>query len=378
MTDLSSTTVESAYSSTLQSKDWSVAHDFMYTNGGAEAVTRWLCADVLPGSPLSYLAGDERVVASVSSSAHAPILSKFVTESNYRSVAPAIPLILRARRPFVGNLLISSYAFATGLRAEGAKAIYCHSPLRQAWSGASTYASHGPFVERLGSRALKSYFRHYDRLGVDSSDVMIATSRAVQARIREYYGRDSELIPPPIDDQTFYPDSSVEREEIYVWAGRITEPYKKLGIVLDAFRSMPDRRLVVVGNGRDRARLERTSPANVHFVGWRSREELAGLYRRARGLIFPSEDDFGLVPVEAMASGCPVLAFGRGGALDTVEPGFSGVLFDRQDADTVEAGISALDSLDTPSTEIADNALRRWGRSTFRQRMSEVLVSVQK
>lgn len=350
----------------------------MYTNGGAEAVTRWLCADVLPDSALLYLAGKSDVVQNVSKRSNPPVLGRVVSESNYRRLAPTIPLIVRSKRPVSGNLLISSYAFATGLRAEGGKAIYCHSPLRQAWSGASTYASHGPLLERLGSTALKSYFQHFDRLGVATSDVMMATSRAVQSRIHEYYGRDSELIAPPIDDSTFYPDPAVEREEIYVWAGRITEPYKRLGIVLEAFQAMPDRRLVVVGSGRDRARLERTSPANVHFVGWRSREELAGLYRRARGLIFPSEDDFGLVPVEAMACGAPVLAFGRGGALDTVTPGFSGQLFERQDAVSVRRGIEALDRLDTSGSKIAEDALRRFGRATFQREVSEVLLTVQR
>lgn len=364
--------------SSVQEGSWTVAHDFMYTNGGAEAVTRWLCTDVLPNSPLLYLAGRDDVVHHVSDQARPPVLGRFVRESNYRTLAPSVPLAVRLKQPIAGNLLISSYAFATGLRAEGAKVIYCHSPLRQAWSGASTYAKHGPMLERLGSRALKSYFRHFDRLGVETSDVMIATSRAVQARIRDYYRRDSELIAPPIDDSTFFPDPRVEREEIYVWAGRITEPYKRLGIVLEAFQSMPDRRLVVVGNGRDRARLERTSPANVHFVGWRSRAELADLYRRARGLIFPSEDDFGLVPVEAMACGAPVVAFGRGGALDTVQPGLSGHLFDQQDARSVRRGVLALDELETTSDRIAEDTLRRFGRATFKRRMRAVLASLQR
>lgn len=360
----------------LRTEDWTVVHDFVFANGGAEAVTRWLCNDVLPASPLLYLSGNASLAASLTTGPAAQLLPKAVAAKNYRLLAATMPVLVRAAAPLDRNLLISSYAFAAGMRSTGAKVIYCHSPLRQAWSGADRYAKDGPLLERLGTRMLRPYFQHFDSRAAASADKIIATSTVVRDRIHRFYHQDAEIIPPPVDGDTFYLDDQVEREDFFVWAGRITEPYKQLGIVLEAFKELPNAKLVVVGEGRDRARLERQSSLNVRFVGWQGRSDLADLYRRARALIFPSEDDFGLVPVEAMSCGTPVIAYAAGGALDTVEDGRSGILFHRQAAKDLLTAIRKIDSVELGPTELAEAAAKRWGRGTFQERMRGALLEV--
>jgi glycosyltransferase involved in cell wall biosynthesis len=353
--------------------DWAVVHDFLAVDGGAEAVTRWMCTDVLPGSPLLYLAGDPLIARSLTLGEHRQVLDPRITGRNYRLLAPLIPLLVRSAAAVPANLLVSSYAFSAALRSDGRKVIYCHSPLRQAWSGAATYSAQGPLRERVGARLLRPYFRSIDTRAADTADAIVATSAAVRDRIRAFYHRDAEIIPPPVDDETFSYDGA-EHEEYFLWAGRITEPYKQLEIVLDAFSSLPGRRLLVVGDGRDRERLEQSASSNVRFLGWRSRTELAGLMRRAAALIFPSEDDFGLVSVEAQASGTPVIAYAKGGALDTVVHGWSGVLFQHQTPTAVWEAVRQYGRVDWDRAAIARRAREVWGRDRFRMAMRGVLA----
>src|SRR3954447_24489964 len=136
----------------LDPEDWAVVHDFLMVNGGAEAVTRRFCTDVLPGSPLWYLAGNEAIAAAITDGDRRQVLGPAVTGRNYRALAPMIPMMLKTLTPTRQNLLVSSYAFAAGVPTLGRKVVYCHSPLRQAWSGAAAYTKQGPLLERLGTR----------------------------------------------------------------------------------------------------------------------------------------------------------------------------------------------------------------------------------
>jgi glycosyltransferase involved in cell wall biosynthesis len=174
-----------------------------------------------------------------------------------------------------------------------------------------------------------------------------------------------------VDDRTYHRTSGL-REDFYLFVGRITEPYKRLGLLLEAFRQMPDRRLVVVGDGRDRLRLQRTAPSNAHFLGWRSATEVAALYNRAHALLFPSEDDFGLVPVEAMACGLPVLAYGSGGALDTVVQECTGLFFDEQTPAAVIKSIMQFEELDWDEDAIVAHS-RRYGLGAFVSTIRQIL-----
>lgn len=359
----------------LDDPDWTIVHDFAFVHGGAEWVTGVLARDVLPASPVYYLAGDAGVAERMAPGRAQRLLTPVVTRTSYRALTPLYAASLPLRR-MDGHVLASSYGFAHHVRAAGRKVVYCHSPLRQAWSGQEHYRSTGPLLERLGSRALGGWLRRTDARAARSADLYIATSRAVQDRIHAFY-RQSEipLVPPPIDNSVYNLTEFPERGADLLWVGRITEPYKRLSLLIEAVRQLPGTRLTVAGDGRDRARLEASAPPNVTFVGWQDPAGLADLYRRCSGVVFPGEDDFGLVPVEAMACGAPVLAYAAGGALDTVTDGATGTFFTEQTPAALAAALTRFgrEAWDHPRIALS---VHQYTTAAFSDRMVTALHDV--
>ncbi len=320
------------------------------------------------------LAGDDRIVRQMGLSDRTRfVLNRgFVTRENYRMRSILLaPSLLRVRAP--GNLLALSYAFAHFANARGRKVVYCHSPLRQIWSGRDEYAAAlGPV-----SRALLNLgfplLRRLDRHAAHTAQTYIATSTVVADRVSSYYKAPRPtVIPPPIDTSLFAPPLSTPTRDYYVWAGRIVEPYKRVRLLLDAFRELPDQRLVIAGDGRDTEDIRRHAPPNASFVGALGGSELSELYQGARALLFPSTDDFGMAPLEAMACGTPVVAFRGGGALDTVIDGQTGVLFDEPNPAALIAAIRRLDTLKLDRDALVEHAAG-YGADRFAQRLGAVL-----
>lgn len=357
-------------------RGWRVAHDFCFVLGGAERVSALLAREVAVDGPIVALGGDAEVFHRAGVPAVDIRYPRSFRERHYRQASLAVPLLSRVSKPVEGNLLASSYAFCHHLRATGSTVVYCHSPLRQVWSGADMYVDHAPGAARAAARLVMNRLRQADRNAARRASAYVANSDAVADRIRRFYGIEpAATVHPPVDAH-FRLHDDVPREEHYVWAGRIVEPYKRLAPVLEAFRAAPHRRLVVVGSGRDEARLRATAPANVSFVGPQGTVEVARAYAGARAVIFPSEDDFGLVPVEAMACGTPVVALGRGGALETVVDGQTGVLFDEPEPASINRALDRFESESWDERAIAGYAEERFGRPHFIRVMRDVLASV--
>ena len=208
---------------------------------------------------------------------------------------------------------------------------YCHSPMRYVWEDeiSREYCATLPAPLRPLWRPLVARLQQADHRAAQRVDQFVANSRHVAARIQRHYGRDALVVHPPVD----LPPAPVTqpREDFYLCVGHHV-PYKRLDLAVEACRQL-GRRLVVIGSGPDVARLRPRSGERVTWLGWQTTEAIYDHYRRARALLFPGEEDFGIVPVEAMAHGCPVIAFGVGGATETVVPGETGLLFDEQTAD---------------------------------------------
>jgi glycosyltransferase involved in cell wall biosynthesis len=353
--------------------EWTVTHDFAFVFGGAEWVTHVLASELLPGSRTAVLAGAPEVAARLNDFRPVErLMPAWINERTYRLATPLYPRLLALQQPVEGHVVASSYAFAHHVRATGSMIVYCHSPLRQAWTGAAAYGAEGPVIERVGARSLGRVLRGADRVAAARADGYVATSRAVQSRLAQCYGlQDVPIVPPPVNDRTYHRTPG-NREDFYLFVGRITEPYKRLGLLLEAFAQMSGRQLVVVGDGRDRERLQQAAPSNVRFLGWQPANEVAALYNRARALLFPSDDDFGLVPVEAMACGLPVLAYSSGGALDTVDPATTGLFFDEQTPVAVRKAITEFEQRDWDEDAIVAHA-RRYGIDSFLTKMRQVL-----
>lgn len=221
----------------------------------------------------------------------------------------------------------SSHACAAGVRTpvETLHVCYCHTPMRYVWMpDADSERVRGPAA--LALRIAAGWLRRWDLRASRRPDVYVANSTAVATRIRRFYGRDAVVIPPPVAVDEFHVRADRELDH-FVWVHRLV-PYKRPLEVAEAFRGLPELRLTMVGIGPLAGELQRTLPPNVTLRGWIEREELVELLAGAGGFIHVGEEDFGISMVEALASGAPVVALRRGGALDIVRDHVDGVLID--------------------------------------------------
>lgn len=241
---------------------------------------------------------------------------------------------------------------------------YCHSPMRYVWDQFPDYAAEMPAPMRALFARQAHRMRAWDCATAGRIDRIAANSAFVAERVRRYWARSAEVIHPPVALDRFAA-AKRERDAPYLFVSALTG-YKRADLAIDAFRGS-DRRLDIIGDGPDRARLERTAPANVRFLGPVADDQVAAAYGRSRALIFPGEEDFGLTPVEAMASGLPVIAFGRGGATETVRDGETGVFFDEQSAGSLREAVERFERLDFDPARLRERA-ERFSQSAFRER----------
>lgn len=241
------------------------------------------------------------------------------------------------------DVVISScHAEAKGVltRPETLHICYCYTPIRYYWSGYHHYLDNprfgplNPLVKAIMPFMI-NYLRVWDRCAADRVDVFVAISRHVAERIRKYYRREAEVIYPPVNASLFRVSNRVD--DYYLMVGRLI-PYKRADLVVETFNRL-GLPLKVVGTGSELDSLRSRARPNVEFLGRVGDAELAELYSRCLALVFPQEEDFGIVPLEAMASGRPVIAYRAGGATETVVEGKTGVFFDRQDPEALEEAV---------------------------------------
>lgn len=248
---------------------------------------------------------------------------------------------------------------------------YCNSPMRYIWDHYHEYQKDAGFIARQIFPRIAHKLRTWDVTSAMRVDQFAANSSFIAKRIEKYYRRDSEVIFPPVATDAFSAAPLAEPEDYYLAAGELVG-YKRFDIVVDAFTKL-GKKLVVIGEGEQRSELEKRAGDTVKFLGRVGFDDLKKHFRTCQALIFPGEEDFGMVPVEVMASGRPVIAYGRGGALDTVIPGVSGFLFEEQ---TVDGLIEAVEKFEKQTFD--PTALRahshKFGIDTFKQRVTDVLA----
>mgnify|MGYP006275995035 CR=1 FL=1 len=239
-------------------------------------------------------------------------------------------------------VLSSSHAVAKGVITgpDQLHVCYCHTPIRYAWDHTHEYLRGAGLDRRLKGRLARwvlHYLRIWDARTAAGVDRFLANSRFIARRIAKTYRREAEVLYPPVDVEGF--SVGERREGFYLAAGRVV-PYKRTEVLVEAFsRLLPGRRLVVIGDGPGLAELRRGAGANVEFLGRCEHGVLRDHLQRARALVFAAREDFGILPVEAMACGTPVIAYGRGGARETVIPGQTGVLFQEQTPESLADGV---------------------------------------
>ena len=283
----------------------------------------------------------------------------------YRYLLPAMPFAAGWKVADADLVVSFSHCVAKSARPPAGvpHVCYCFTPMRYAWHMQGAYFRKSGLLGRLKAAAvdkLLSAIRDWDRRTADRVSHFVAISRTVQDRIKACYGRESVVICPPVDTE-FYTPSPVpaKREDFYLVVSALA-PYKRFDLAVEACSRL-GKQLVVIGSGQDAAKLRAAAGPNVRFLGWQPDEVIRDHLRRAKALLFPGEEDFGIVPLEAQACGCPVLAFGRGGATETVHglgdgPDPTGVFFPEQ---TVEALAEAVEQFEREADRFDPRAARR-------------------
>lgn len=282
-----------------------------------------------------------------------PIRTTFIqklpfAKKYYKNYLPLMPWALRRIDLSGYDLIISSESGpAKGIRKpEGATHIcYCHTPMRYLWDMSDEYYQNASLLKKLGMKIFLPWLRKWDLWSATQVDRFIANSQFVAERIKNIYGREAEVVYPPVDVEHF---QTLERDpqEFYLFFGQLTA-YKRADLAIEAFNRL-GLRLIVAGDGEEFEKLKTLNSElgtrNIEFLGRISDEERDELYSQAKALIFPGIEDFGIIPVEAQAAGCPVIAYGKGGALETVVENETGLFFEEQTADALCAAIQKFHS----------------------------------
>lgn len=353
-----------------------ITHDFMETYGGAERLTEEM-ALAFPEAPVVTLLARDSVVERMGLTgrvrAIAPASERMF--KHYRLGAPIWgPVADMIRLPQADVVLSSSYAYAHRMRPPEAAPVvcYCHSPLRFAWSMTEDYRGRWA-PGGLRARAfdlLAGVTRASDRRAARRIVSYVTSSEYVAQQVRSFYHRNVEVIGVPIDTDRFVP-SEREPDDYFLLVGRLLEPYKKVGITVEAFRRL-GLKLKIAGDGPAMAELRRMAPPNVELLGYQGDDALVELMQNCQAAIFPSRDDFGLVPLEVMACGRPVLAYGAGGALHTVVAGKTGEFMPVQTAAAIVEAVEAFDPSRYDARAIREHALG-WSRQRFRDRIVDAV-----
>ena len=373
-----------------------LAHDWLTGMRGGERVLEVLCRS-FPQAPIYTLIHNPAAVSDVINT-HAVITSWLQhipgIRQNYRYFLPFFPDAIERLQPMAANLLIStSHCVAKGLRPpKGARHLcYCFTPMRYAWLFYEEYFGHNP-LKKMALTPYLNRLRAWDRATCDRVDRFVALSRHVQKRILAFYGREADVVYPPVNTSFWTPasaetadaDSSGRSASAELGAPRLVPrsfseggsalhasrasgaydlivsalvPYKKIELAVRAYNRL-GYPLKIVGAGTQYKRLRRMAGARIEFLGQLDDERIRDLYRNCRLLVFPGEEDFGIVPVEAQACGRPVVAYGVGGVLETVVDGQTGIFFHAQTEEALLAAVEQAAATTWDPVAIRANAER--------------------
>jgi glycosyltransferase involved in cell wall biosynthesis len=323
-----------------------LVHDFLLKLGGAERVLK-VFAEMYPNAPIFTLLYDEERVGKVfpKERVNTSFLQNYpkFLRKRHRLFTHKMPAAVESLSFSDFDLVISSSsAFAHGIMVPShvKHLCYCHSPMRYAWDHSAEYIEENDIsgFKRILYSLLIKRLREWDFLAGDRPDKYIANSQNVAKRLKKYYRVDSNVVFPPVDVEKF--KVSYSNSDYYLIVSTLT-PYKKVDLAVQLFNKI-GRQLVIIGEGSHKKYLRSIAGKNIDFLGSKSDEDVREYMQSCRALIFPGEEDFGIVPVEAMACGKPVLAYGKGGVLESMTEGQTGEFFNEPTVSSMEDGLARL------------------------------------
>lgn len=352
-----------------------LVHYWLVTMRGGEKVLEELCRLYPQADIFTHVVQPDRISDTLK--AHR-IKTSFIARlpgaaRHYQKYLPLMPLALEQLDLRGYDLVISSESGPAKGVITGENTLhlcYCHTPMRYLWNMYHDYRESTNGLTRALMTPTFSYLRQWDLASAARVDHFIANSTTVQHRIAKTYRRAADVIHPPVAVEDFAP--AEKTEDFYLLCGQLV-PYKRADIAVTAFNGL-GKKLVVVGDGSERQKLSRMAGPTVRILGPQPFESLRDLYAKCRALIFPGEEDFGIVPVEAMASGRPVIAYDRGGIRDSVRDGISGILFPDPSIEGLMGAIARFEASEqafSPTT-IAQQAAR-FSASRFRAEMTALV-----
>jgi len=353
-----------------------VVHYWWLTNRGGEAVVQSII-ELYPEADLFVHVGDEALIRkTLGPNYKGNIVKSFISKlpganKHYQKYLPLMPLALEQLDLTAYDLIISSESGpAKGVvtRPDALHICYCHSPMRYVWDMYHNYLKDAGKLIRMLFPLIAHWFRVWDRASADRVDEFIANSNFVASRITKFYRRESVVMFPPVNVSIF--DESRPKGDFYLCLGQMVN-YKRADLVVAAFNKL-GLPVVIIGEGELYESLKKIAKPNVKLMGRQPFNVVKDHLERCKGLVFPGVEDFGIVPVEAMACGAPVIAYGKGGALDTVVHGETGILFEEQ---TVESLIEAILQIEDGTYTFEPVRLRahamKFERLIFRSRFNK-------
>jgi glycosyltransferase involved in cell wall biosynthesis len=332
---------------------YALVHDWLVNYGGSERVLERLI-ELLPDADVftivDSLKPDEREFL------HGrPVQASFIQKlpfafTKYRHFFPLMPLAIEQVDVTDYDVVISSsHAFAKGVitRGDQLHISYVHTPVRYAWELQHEYLRQAGLDRGLKSaivRMLLHYVRQWDHGTADRVDVFVCNSRYVARRVWRVYRRRAQIVYPPVDIDKF--TLQTDKDDFYLAASRFV-PYKRMKTIVEAFAQLPNRRLVVIGDGPEFQNVKAIATPNVELLGFQEFDKLRETMQHARAFIFAADEDFGIMPVEAQACGTPVIAFRRGGVTESVVEGRTGLFFDEQTADAIADAVRRFERRET-------------------------------
>jgi glycosyltransferase involved in cell wall biosynthesis len=359
-----------------------LVHDFLLYPGGAERVLEALC-EMFPEAPIYTLLYDKKKMRGkfADKDIQTSFLQKFpkFLRKRYRLLLPLMPTAPETfdLRDF-DVAISSSGAWSKGIitKLNTIHIAYIHSPMRFVWDYNNRYSTeiHGnkwKFIVRI----LSSYLRLWDYEAAQRPDYLVANSKYTQARIAKYYRRESAVIYPPAVNNQLSRNNNQTNSKYFLVVSRLS-PYKKVDMVVETFNKL-ELPLVVIGEGAQKKYLRKIAGKNVKILGWLNDEMLVEYYQNARALVFATEDDFGIVPVEAMGYGVPVIAYRKGGVIETVVEGVTGEFFDAQTPEVLADGVRRfIEKENSYDKNVIINRAREFSKERFKRELNDFMGKI--